>query len=235
MLSGRPERSLPERTVDAWVAAAVCSAFPGARIWDPTQVIRGRNWDRAVHLLGAGKIFILEDKATTAVARKRTTPLNTHRIDIGRVQFDWYCDEIEPDGGIPVYYVLPDPPWKGSTDPVSVPEQAACRVTSTAGPFTQWAHVVRCTALRAALEGRRSVETHELPLLPGAMPLADFFTSVRWGQEGRWLPEPDELDFVTGLGGRDPHRPGDRRDRHEGSALAVFAPAADFASQQPEP
>ena len=119
---------MPERTVDAWVAAAVCNAFPEARIWDPTQAIRGRNWDRAIRLLGTGKIFIFEDQATTAVARKRKTPLNTHRIDIGRAQIDWYCDEIERDnGGIPVYYVLPNPPWKGCPDSVSVPEQAACQ------------------------------------------------------------------------------------------------------------
>lgn len=89
---------MPERTVDAWVAAAVCNAFPEARIWDPTQAIRGRNWDRAIRLLGTGKIFIFEDQATP-VARKRKTPLNTHRIDIGRAQIDWYCDEIERDNG----------------------------------------------------------------------------------------------------------------------------------------
>jgi len=227
---------MPERTVDAWVAAAVCSAFPGARIWDPTQAIRGRNWDRAVRLLGTGKIFIFEDKATTAVARKRKTPLSTHRIDIGRAQLNWYCDEIEPgNGGIPVYYVLPNPPWKGSPDPVSVPEQAACRVTSPAGPFTHWAYVIRCTTLRAALKGRRTVDTHELPLLPGAMPIADFFTGVRCGREGKWLPEHDELDVAMRPGDRDPRRPVDRHHRHEGSALAVFAPAADFAGQQPGP
>jgi hypothetical protein len=51
-----------ERTVDTWVASAICSVFPDARIWDPTQAMRGRNWDRAFLPLGAGKVFIFEDK-----------------------------------------------------------------------------------------------------------------------------------------------------------------------------
>ncbi len=38
-----PERSMPERTVDAWVASAICTVFPAARIWDPTQAMKGRN------------------------------------------------------------------------------------------------------------------------------------------------------------------------------------------------
>ena len=39
---------MPERTVDARVASAICTAFPAARIWDPTQAMKGRNRERPV-------------------------------------------------------------------------------------------------------------------------------------------------------------------------------------------
>ena len=104
---------MPERTVDTWVAAAICSAFRDARIWDPTQAMKGRNWDRAFRPFESGMAFIFEDKGTTAVTRTRKPPLQTHRIDIRADQLDWYCDEVEPASMIPVYYVLPQPPWDG--------------------------------------------------------------------------------------------------------------------------
>ena len=228
MLSRVPERSMPERTVDAWVASAICSAFPGARIWDPTQAMKGRNWDRAVNVLGEGKIFLFEDKGTTAVRRKRKPPLQTHRINIDWLQLDWYCDEVEPVSDIPVYYVLPKPPWKGSVSSVHVPEQAASRVTSPGGPFLQWAYVIRCTDLREGLKGRSSVDTHELPLA-GAIKLADFFSNVRRGKTGRWLPPPEEADLAFKVSRIDLGRPSSSRDSHAGSAFAVFVPAADLA------
>jgi hypothetical protein len=95
--------------------------------------MKGRNWDRAAALLGEGKVFLFEDKGTTAVTRKRKAPLHTHRIDIDRAQLDWYCDEVEPTEDVPVYYVLPKPPWKGSVSSGHVPEQVASRVTSPEG------------------------------------------------------------------------------------------------------
>ena len=61
--------------MDAWVASAICTAFPAARIWDPTQAMKGRNWDRAAALLGEGRVFLFEDKGTTPVTRKRKAPL----------------------------------------------------------------------------------------------------------------------------------------------------------------
>jgi hypothetical protein len=146
--------------------------------------MKGRNWDRAARLLGEGKAFIFEDKGTTAVTRERKVPLQTHRIDIGTDQLDWYCDEIEPDSEMPVYYVLPKPPWEGAVSAGHIPVQAACRVTSPAGPFVHWAYVIRCTDLRDALKKRRSIDTSELPL-PGAVKLGDFFKSVQWGNAGR--------------------------------------------------
>src|ERR1700733_5312085 len=109
MLSRVPERSTLERTADAWVASAICTAFPAARIWDPTQAMKGRNWDRAAALPGEGRVFLFEDKGTTPVPRKRKAPLQTHRIDIDCAQLGWYRDEVEPTQDVPVYYVLPKP------------------------------------------------------------------------------------------------------------------------------
>ena len=223
---------MPERTVDAWVAAAICSVFPDARIWDPTQVMKGRNWDRAFRPPEAGMIFIFEDKGTTAVTRTRKPPLHTHRIDIRADQLDWYCDEIEPSGMIPVYYVLPQPPWNGGASSGHVPEQAACRVTSDAGPFPEWAYVSRCTDLRNGLSGRRSVDTDELPL-PGGMKLEEFLQEVRHGRAGKWVA-PEEKTDVRPL--RSPGRlaaepEGIRQSPHTGSALAVLVPVRNLASQ----
>jgi hypothetical protein len=222
---------MPERTVDSWVASAICAVFPDARIWDPTQAMKGRNWDRAFLPLEEGRIFIFEDKGTTAVTRTQKKPLKTHRIDIDVVQLDWYCDEVEPVSGIPVYYVLPQPPWNGGAGSGHVPEQAACRVTSVAGPFPQWAYVSRCTDLRRELPGRRSIDTDQLPL-PGGMTLAEFFEHVRHGKAGRWLSPDDEDARLLHSPGRLAAEPEiERHNPRIGSALAVFVPVGNFASQ----
>jgi hypothetical protein len=219
---------MPERTVDAWVASAICSVFPDARIWDPTQAMKGRNWDRASLPFEEGKVFVFEDKGTTAVTRRRKRPLQTHRIDIDATQLNWYCDEVESANFIPVYYVLPRPPWNGSASSGHVPEQAACRIASDVGPFPQWAYVSRCTDLRRELSGQRSIDTDQLPL-PGGMTLAEFFRDVRHGKAGRWL-SPDDEDAL-----RSPYRltaapGGTPRNTHTGSALAVFVPVHNLAS-----
>jgi hypothetical protein len=222
---------MPERTVDTWVASAICSVFPDARIWDPTQAMRGRNWDRAFLPLEAGKVFIFEDKGTTAVTRRRKRPLQTHRIEIGAAQLNWYCDEVEPASMIPVYYVLPRPPWNGGAGSGHVPEQAICRITSDAGPFPQWAYVSRCSDLRQELLGRRSIDTDQLPL-PGGMTLAEFFQNVRHGEAGKLLP-PEEKDAlrVRSPGQLTAEPEGTRQNLHTGSALAVFVPVGYLTSQ----
>jgi len=222
---------MPERTVDTWVAAAICSAFRDVRIWDPTQAMKGRNWDRAFRPSEAGMAFIFEDKGTTAVTRTRKPPLQTHRIDIRADQLDWYCDEIEPASMIPVYYVLPKPPWDGGASSGHVPEQAACRVTSDAGAFPEWTYVSRCTDLRVGLSGRRSVDTGELPL-PGSMKLAEFLQEVRHGRAGEWVaPEKTDVRPLRSLGRLAPEPEGIRQSPHTGSALAVLVPVRNLASQ----
>jgi hypothetical protein len=218
---------MPERTVDAWVASAICAVFPDARIWDPTQAMKGRNWDRAALPLEEGKIFIFEDKGTTAVKRSRKEPFQTHRIDIGVDQLNWYCDIVEPASDIPVYYVLPRPPWEGGAGSSHLPEQAACRVTSSAGPFPQWAYVSRCTDVRRKLGPRRSVDTDQLPL-PRGMTLAAFLESVRIGKSGKWLSPADEEALVFRAAVPEAQRLRKRQHTHTGSALAVFVPVGNL-------
>ena len=176
-------------------------------------------------------VFIFEDKGTTAVTRTRKPPLQTHRIDIHGDQLDWYCDEVEPASMIPVYYVLPQPPWSGGASSGHVPEQAACRVTSDAGPFPQWAYVSRCTDLRDKLAGRRSIDTDQLPL-PGGVKLAEFLQEVRHGRAGKWLAPEEKINVLpfrsTGRLTAGPE--GTRQSPRTGSALAVLVPARDLAS-----
>jgi hypothetical protein len=181
--------------------------------------------------LKQGKVFIFEDKGTTAVTRTRKRPLQTRRIEIGAAQLNWYCDEVEPASMIPVYYVLTRPPWNGGASFGHVPEQAICRVTSDAGPFPQWAYVSRCTDLRQELCGRRSIDTYQLPL-PGGITLAEFFQDLRHGKAGKWL-SPDEKDALRvrspGQLAAEPART--RPNPHTGSALAAFVPVGSLASQ----
>ncbi len=231
-----PRRSLPERTVDAWVSSAICATFPHARIWGPTQNIVETNWDYGLSL-GDGKLLILEDKGTTAVSRKRKKPLDTHRIDIHIGQLSWYCDEVEPVTEVPVYYVLPQPPWFG--DPTGsrvVPEQAICRVESAAGSFSEWVFVSRSGDLRAELGSQRSIYTDQLPFT-GATTLAEFFRRAQQCEIGKRISgsgEPSSLIAkASAQSGREPETAAYETDdqnrlQYIGSALAVFLPAQDL-------
>jgi hypothetical protein len=231
-------RSLPERTVDAWVSAVICATFPHARIWGPTQNIEETNWDYGLSL-GDGKLLILEDKGTTAVLRKRKKPLDTHRIDIDVDQLTWYCDDVEPATGVPVYYVLPQPPWFGdSTGSKVVPNEAICRVDSRAGPFAEWAFISRSGDLRAELGSRHSIYTDQLPFT-GASTLAEFFRRAQGCEVGKRVSgsgEPSSLIAkAPEQAGREPEAVAYQTDnpsqlQYVGSALAVFLPAQDLPS-----
>jgi hypothetical protein len=195
------------------------------------------NWDYGASL-GDGKVLILEDKATTPVKRKRKPPTDTHWIDVPRAQLDWYCDEIEPTLNVPVFYVLPAPPWVGGpSGSVVVPDQAICRVASTSGPFEQWSFVVRATDLRSYLADRRGLETDELPI-PNSESLAAFLEAVGACQRGRRVSGPGSGSNAAtkgagqaedvGVGAARGRSRGDATDRWAGSALAAFIPAADL-------
>jgi hypothetical protein len=232
-------RSLPERTVDAWVSVAIARAFPNARIWAPTQARIDGNWDYGISL-GAGKILILEDKGSTPLGpRQYKLPRNTHRIDIDPDQLDWYCKSVDNDMGIPSYYVLPRPPWIGpNTGSRVVPDQAIFRTTSPAGAFEEWAYVIRCSDLKAQLGTRRSIYTDRLPL-PGAWSLTEFFDLIKKCEIGRRVSGETETDILErkALGqslppdqyaGRAAFEEQVNEVTRAGSALGVFVPATDL-------
>lgn len=228
-------RSLPERTVDAWVSSATCAAFPHARIWAPTQNIEEANWDYGLSL-GNGKLFIFEDKGTTTVQRTLKMPLDTHRIYFDIEQLTWYCDRVECVTGVPTYYILPQPPWLGDSGSEVVPNQAICRVDSVAGPFTEWAYIIRSNDLRAELGDRCSIDTDQLPI-KGAQTLADFFRGVQGCEIGKRISGPGDASSMIAKApeqaSRDreatDHLIGDINQRqYIGSALAVFVPAQDL-------
>jgi len=229
-------RSLPERTVDAWVSTAICSRFPHARIWGPTQNIEETNWDYGLSL-GDGKLLIFEDKGTTGVARKQKQPLETHRINIDIDQLSWYCNEVEPTTGVPVYYVLPKPPWFGDpTGSKVVPDQAICRVSSVAGPFTDWAFAIRSLDLRVNLDGGSAIYTDQLPLKE-TLTLSEFFTRVQQCEIGKRISGTGESSSLITKTPEQVSRESDDtiytpgsldRVQYIGSALAVFLPAEDL-------
>jgi len=147
----------------------------------------GNNWDYGVGL-GDGKVLILEDKATewsvgAAAAGGR------HTIIIDLPQLDWYCFTVEPAQGVPVYYVLPVPPWNG--EPIGVvPLESAHR---TAPPFEGWAVAMRCHLLRAhigapAHQMSRTLRAADVPAIPGGETLGGFLDQVLICERGARTP-----------------------------------------------
>ncbi len=146
-------RTLPEHTVDCWVSAEVLTSFPNALLWAPTQ--RGAdNWDTAFATYGSGKAFILENKGCLTARNS-----DNHRIEIDTEQLDSYTTWSP----IPVYYILPDPPWTASssigtlTRSAPAPFMAACRqghfcertnhLRFPHPPFSEWSYVVEARIL----------------------------------------------------------------------------------------
>lgn len=235
-----PRRSLPERTVDAWVAATVCQAFSDALLWAPTQLAIEQNWDYSASL-GDGKILIFEDKATSPVARAHKMPTQTHRIEIDRTQLAWYCDKVQLVA--PVFYVLPKPPWLGPpTGSSVVPEQAISRFASPSGPFENWAFVVAATDLRTYLGNRPTIDTDELPF-NGCATLAVFLNEVKECRRGQIVRRPpsDSTDR-TGTTAAElntlqpPVEPANEFlsraeiSRQSGSSMTVFIPSSNLPS-----
>lgn len=195
-------RSLPERTVDAWVASAITDRFPNARIWAPTQRAMHdvNNWDYGVGL-GDGKVFILEDKATEWSTGAGPAG-GRHTIMIDLRQLDWYCNTVEPEQGVPVYYVLPVPPWDGEpTGSPVLPNESAHRI---APRFEGWARAVRCHFLRKYLaapahQRSRTLRAEDVPTIPGADTLGEFLDQVKKCERGARTPldgrrgGPDEV------------------------------------------
>ncbi len=235
-----PFRSLPERTVDAWVAVAICQRFPSALLWGPTQRAEDPNWDYGASL-GDGKLFILENKAADPKHLVGPPAMDTHRIRIDLGQLAWYCDIVEPNYTVPVYYVLPCPPFAGEPTPGVVPAQAITRMASPAGPFRCWAYVIRCNDLRSQLpplpQQSTQVRAEDLPL-KGSVLLQDFLDGVaacetpelmkKVGRGDKAMAVARDLLEAQYADARDRYAATREERRRLSQATAVFIPATDL-------
>ncbi len=210
-------RSLPEHTVDAWVAGAICSTFPHARIWAPTPRSLRSGWDQEAEQ-GEGVSFIFEIKATELVK-----PGNDHVIEINRSQLERYCALSEEPAQSPIFYVLPDPPWfSAPSQNTPVPGEATHRTGPT--PFAAWTWVVSCSDLRGYLAGAHSIRTSTLAAR-GWPTLAGFLADAKESRVGRTSPrdaEPERPDVAEASS--------ERELRSRDTLMAVFLPREDLLS-----
>lgn len=148
-------RSLPERTVDAYLAIALAARFPRAAIWNPTNT--AGSWDTT---LDVGKTVLFESKGNEQGA---------NAIAINRVQLDDYLNQWYSPL---VFYLLPDP--GAAPRPWHVPRAALA--PGAAGlqwlEFPRWSYVVSALALGRYLGrylGRAPApaQGRSIPLLPG--------------------------------------------------------------------
>ena len=123
-------RSLPERSIDAYLAITVATRFPAAALWDPTNTLG--MWDHT--LITAGKTVLFESKGNEE---------GENDILIDLYQLD---DYLSRDVAPLVFYLMADPPgWKDSRPPIAPGFPA-----TTWPSFPDWAYVVPAAALAAA-------------------------------------------------------------------------------------
>ena len=185
--------SIPERTVESWLALELEVWFPGVRIWAPTQSAVA-NWDVAAQ--GAGKLLVFECKGCDPLQRGHSVPINMPQLQ--RYATSWDFAAIRDH----VFYVLPAPPWSGASPSPAAPFAppaglpviyADQRLAGPAGGCWQWFHVTAATTLWASLmsTGSASVNTRRLPNppllgltphplgpLPGTQRLNDFLDDI---------------------------------------------------------
>lgn len=222
--------SLPEQTVELWVAAVITAHFPNAEIWAPTPADH-QHFD--VGARTGGKLFVLECK--------RTDPLKSggHTIPIDAAQLAAYVGAAKYAAfRSAIYYVLPKPPWSGLPAPKPIPAQARHRVAPVECDL--WMYVIGAAALAGALGGAKSVNTNKLPggplagLPPGpalgaaSAKLKAFLNAVKRCEEGLVLPVPG-----AARGGESsdvgPTVPIDEEGGPaRSSLLAVFVPTSDL-------
>jgi hypothetical protein len=123
-------RSLPERTVDAYLAIAVAARFPDAALWDPTNT--PGSWDHTV--IAAGKTVLFESKGNEEGD-------NDIEIELEQLE-DYLSRAVAPL----VFYLLADPPGWSDFRPPLAPGSPA----TTWSSFLDWAYVVPSAALAAA-------------------------------------------------------------------------------------
>lgn len=177
-----PRVSIPERTVDAWVAVYLTRAFPRISLWAPTT--RGwDDWDYAGDPgLGDGKLFVLECKSTVPVG-------TDHIARVGWRQFYRYL--ALPLTRSITYYVFPSPPWFGSpgAPPPLVPAESGrwrdCE---------DWMFVIAARDLRRHYRptGDFDVLANDLPHIPGSQTLRAFAAALRSCQAGRRVGQGGE-------------------------------------------
>jgi hypothetical protein len=191
-------RSLPERTVDAYLAMSVADRFPDAALWDPTNTAGA--WDHT--LITAGKTVLFESKGNEE---------GDNDIEIDLDQLDDYLSR--PIAPI-VFYLLADPGWSDFRPPIAPGAPA-----TTWPSFPDWAYVVPVATLAAAtgLAGttrtvRPSGGTFRVPATGAVVPcipLRTFFDDLercywvaRHPRRGAPLtagaPSPDHADVLIG-------------------------------------
>lgn len=228
---------LPERTVDAWVASYITGRYWRARLWAPTEQRRDEAYDLGVGLgaLAAGgsasspprprarggrparaddwcsKVFVLEHKG---VAKRGGDAFV-------RLRFRQHCAHLSADaqrGGRLLYYVLPDPPWRGrpAAPAGTVPDVALHRTDRPGQPgFHRWAWTINVADLDAWLRvecaagrlawgagGLLELPTWRLQSIPRALALRDFLSEAKVCRAGRRASDPGllgRLELVRGL------------------------------------
>jgi hypothetical protein len=241
--------SIPERTVESWLALELESWFPGLRLWAPTQSAIG-NWDVAAH--GAGKLLILECKGCDPLAAG-------HSVSINMPQLQRYATGGEfADLRDHVFYVLPAPPWAGPAPtpgapfapPAALPAAYADeRLAGTGGGCWERFHVTLAMDLWAALSatGSASVNTRRLPNppalglaahplgpLPATTRLNDFLDDVANCRRVPLTGDTGESGSSQDVGGEGTRGPWRRPDGRDSEGPPVW-PGGDEPTEPPEP
>jgi hypothetical protein len=161
--------SIPEKTLEHWASMYINYRYRSfAHLWWPTfgeDIAVG-----SIPMLGGGKAFHLELK--TATPSSLGSP--RHKVKIRLQQLEGYVK-----GSVPVYYVVPEPRWRGSLNSRIAPGLPAAAVPTDFGfqrsrPtywFGDWVYVIpahvlyrllspKIAALRSA--GTLTKETEEL-------------------------------------------------------------------------
>jgi hypothetical protein len=187
--------TLPERTVDAWVATYLARRFPKVELWAPTQRSTP-DFDLAAR---TGKFFIVEHKAPYDRS-------GAHWIDISLEQLWRYCQD--PLLSYAVRYVLPVPPYPPSaaeprrrTPLVADAVMPPASVTRLAGhrwgrvPSWDWFWVVAprhlwgwLSALRAPALPSLPAPSRPVPAFPRACPKSRGFACDDLGRKSMLRP-----------------------------------------------
>lgn len=160
--------SIPERTVESWLAIELELWFPGVRLWAPTQNSIG-NWDLSAQ--GAGKLVIFECKGCQPLKEGHSVPINMPQLKRYAKSPEFRAVREH------VFYVLPAPAWSGpaptpgapfSPSAALPPGHAAERLAGPAGGCWEWFHVTPAASLWTHLRvtGSQSVNTRRLPNPP---------------------------------------------------------------------